>query len=57
MTFIQVTNRRLIEDNEVGHRQTFKGTFAIPAGTTDGTVYFEKFNWGDTSVETRTSFR
>lgn len=57
VTFIEVLDRRLLSPNKVGHRQTFKGTFTIPAGKTDGTVYFEKFRWGDTKIEIRTSFR
>lgn len=43
VTFIEVLDRNLITPNKVGHRQTFKGTFQIPAGKTHGSVVFEKF--------------
>ncbi len=57
VTFIEVLDRRLLSPNKVGRRQTFKGTFTIPSGKTDGTVYFEKFRWGDSRVEIRSSFQ
>lgn len=51
VTFIEVLDRNLITPNKVGHRQTFKGTFQIPAGKTHGSVVFEKFRWGDSKIE------
>ena len=56
VTFVQILDRRLLTVNETGHRKTFKGTFKIPSGSTMGSLRFEKFQWGDTNVNLRTTF-
>lgn len=54
LTFLEVLETPVFGARKLGHRQTFTGTFQIPAGAAMGTLNIKSFKWGAANMEFET---
>lgn len=54
LTFLEVLEIPIFSARKLGHRQTFTGTFQIPAGAAMGTLNIKSFKWGAANMEFET---